>query len=64
MMEVLTAVKAQIVIPMHFFGWPMIERFVARAQPQWDIEKAEVPTLVLSKATLPPKPKVVVLPGF
>ena len=64
MMEVLTALKAQLIIPMHFFGYATIDRFVARAEQQWPVEKAEVPTLVVSKATLPASPKVVVLPGF
>ena len=64
MIEVLTALKAQLIIPMHFFGYTTIERFVERAQQQWPVEKAEVPTLVVSKATLPASPKVVVLPGF
>jgi hypothetical protein len=64
MMEVLTALKAPLIIPMHFFGWPMLERFVARAEQQWEVERAEVPTLVISKTTLPAKPKVVVLPRF
>ena len=31
MMEVLTALKAQIIIPMHFFGWATLERFLERA---------------------------------
>ena len=64
MMEVLTALKAPLIIPMHFFGYATIERFVDRAQQQWPVERAEVPTLVVSKATLPTSPKVVVLPGF
>ena len=64
MMDVLTALKAQLIIPMHFFGWPMLERFVAQAQQHWEVDRAEVPTLVVSKTTLPAKPKVVVLPGF
>jgi L-ascorbate metabolism protein UlaG (beta-lactamase superfamily) len=64
MMEVLTALKAPLVIPMHFFGWSTLDRFVARAQEHWEIEKAEVPSVVVSKATLPKTPKILVLPGF
>jgi hypothetical protein len=29
----------------------------------WDVEMAETPSVVLSKASLPAKPKVLVLPG-
>jgi L-ascorbate metabolism protein UlaG (beta-lactamase superfamily) len=64
MIEVLTALKAPLIIPMHFFSWYTIEHFVERASKQWPIEKAEVPTLVVSKSTLPKTPKVVMLPGF
>jgi L-ascorbate metabolism protein UlaG (beta-lactamase superfamily) len=63
MMEVLTALKAQIIIPMHFFGWSTLESFLDRARRQWPVEQAEIPSVVLSKTTLPPSPKVLVLPG-
>jgi L-ascorbate metabolism protein UlaG (beta-lactamase superfamily) len=63
MMEVLTALKAQLIIPMHFFNSYTLARFVDRARQQWDVEQAEIPSLVLSKTTLPARPKVLVLPG-
>jgi L-ascorbate metabolism protein UlaG (beta-lactamase superfamily) len=64
MMEVLTALKAQIIIPMHFFGWYALERFLDRADQQWPVERAEIPSVVVSKTTLPASLKVLVLPGF
>jgi L-ascorbate metabolism protein UlaG (beta-lactamase superfamily) len=64
MMEVLTALKAQIIIPMHFFGWATLERFLERAAQQWPVERSETRTLVVSKTTLPAGPKVLVLTGF
>ena len=64
MMEVLTALKAPLIIPMHFFGWYTLDRFLDRARQQWDVERAEVPSVVVSKTTLPKSPKVLVLPGF
>lgn len=63
MMEVLQALKAPLMIPMHFFSAFTLERFLARAKQSWDVEIAEIPSVVVSKATLPAKPKVVVLPG-
>jgi L-ascorbate metabolism protein UlaG (beta-lactamase superfamily) len=63
MIDVLTALKAQIIIPMHFFGWYTLERFLDRARQQWPVEQAEIPSLVVSKSSLPASPKVVVLPG-
>jgi L-ascorbate metabolism protein UlaG (beta-lactamase superfamily) len=63
MMEVLTALKAPLVIPMHFFGWYTLDRFLDRAKQGWEIEKAEVPSVVVSASSLPKSPKVLVLPG-
>ena len=63
MMEVLTSLKAPVMIPMHFFSRDTLERFLSRAKQQWDVEIAELPTVVVSKANLPARPKVLVLPG-
>ena len=63
MMEVLTALKTQIIVPMHFFNQFTLARFLDRARQQWPVEQAEIPSFVVSKATLPDSPKVLVLPG-
>ena len=63
MMEVLTALKAPVMIPMHYFSAYTLHRFLERAKASWDVEVAEIPSVVLSKTTLPAKPKVLVLPG-
>jgi L-ascorbate metabolism protein UlaG (beta-lactamase superfamily) len=63
MMEVLTALKAPLIIPMHFFSRYTLDRFLARAQQQWPVERADIPSILLSKTTLPASPKVLVLPG-
>jgi len=63
MVEVLYALKAPLMIPMHYFSAYTLDRFLQRVRQEWDVEVAEVPSLVVSKATLPPKPKVLVLPG-
>jgi L-ascorbate metabolism protein UlaG (beta-lactamase superfamily) len=63
MMDVLRSLKAPLMIPMHYFSSYTLERFLTRARQEWDVGFAEVPTVVVSKATLPPRPKVLVLPG-
>ncbi len=63
MMEVLAALKPQLVIPMHFFDQYTLARFLDHARENFEVERAEVPTVVVSRATLPAKPKVLVLPG-
>ena len=64
MMEVLTALKAPLMIPMHYFSTFTLHRFLERAKQNWDVEIAEIPSMVVSKTSLPAKPKVTVLPGY
>jgi L-ascorbate metabolism protein UlaG (beta-lactamase superfamily) len=63
MMEVLAALKPQLIIPMHFFNPYTLGRFLDRARQQRPVEQADIPSLVVSKTTLPVNPKVLVLPG-
>ena len=63
MVEVLAQIKAPLMIPMHIFGPGTLERFLERIAQSYEVERAEVPTLVVSRATLPKKPKMIVLPG-
>ena len=52
MIEVLTALKAPLMIPMHFFSSYTLDRFLQRISKDWDVERAEVPSVVVSKHTL------------
>jgi L-ascorbate metabolism protein UlaG (beta-lactamase superfamily) len=63
MVEVLQALKAPLMIPMHYFGMATLARFLDRVRQSWDVEYNATPSLVLSKASLPASPKVLVLPG-
>ena len=63
MMEVLKALKAPLMIPMHYFSSYTLERFMHEARPVFEVETSEVPTVVVSRANLPKKPKILVLPG-
>ncbi len=64
MMEVLQALKAPLMIPMHYFSLFTLQRFLDRARSQsWEVETADVPSIVVSRATLPSTPKILVLPG-
>jgi hypothetical protein len=48
---------------MHYFNRYTLDRFLDRVRKEWDVEVAAIPSVVLSKASLPGKPKVLVLPG-
>jgi L-ascorbate metabolism protein UlaG (beta-lactamase superfamily) len=63
MIEVLHALKAPLMIPMHYFSAYTLDRFLQRIRQEWDVDIAEIPSLVVSKTNLPAKPKVLVLPG-
>lgn len=63
MIEVLGQIKAPLMIPMHIFGQATLDRFLEKVGAIYEIERAEVPTLVVSRASLPKKPKMIVLPG-
>lgn len=63
MLEVVEALKAPLVIPMHFFSSFTLERFLTKAKEKFDVEYGGTPSVVISKTTLPAKPKVLVLPG-
>jgi L-ascorbate metabolism protein UlaG (beta-lactamase superfamily) len=64
MMDVLQAIKAPLMVPMHFFSVYTLHRFLDRARElKWEVETAAVPTMTVSKTTLPATPKVMVLPG-
>jgi L-ascorbate metabolism protein UlaG (beta-lactamase superfamily) len=64
MMEVLQALKAPLMVPMHYFSIFTLNRFLDRVrEQQWEVENSAVPSFVISKTTLPGAPKVMALPG-
>ena len=63
MMEVLAALKAPLMVPMHFFSTYTLHRFLDRIRESWQVEMSEIPSLVVSKTSLPTAPTVRVLPG-
>jgi L-ascorbate metabolism protein UlaG (beta-lactamase superfamily) len=63
MIEVLRAINASLMIPMHFFGPSTLNRFLASAREHFLIEFSDTAAITLSRATLPKSPKVLVLQG-
>ena len=63
MVEVLRSLKAPLIIPMHYFSAYTLDHFLQRVRQDWEVEIAEVPSVLVSKTNLPAKPKVLVLPG-
>ncbi len=63
MIEVLKAIKAPLMIPMHYFSSYTLERFITRVRDAFEIEVSAVSGIVVSRQSLPGKQKVLVLPG-
>ena len=64
MAEVLAGLKAPLMIPMHYFSTYSLRRFLdVLGEKSYEVEISETPSVVVSKTTLPAKPKLLVLPG-
>jgi hypothetical protein len=53
MFDVLKALKAPLMIPMHFFSSYTLHRFLDQAQREWTVEMSQIPSVLVTKTTLP-----------
>jgi L-ascorbate metabolism protein UlaG (beta-lactamase superfamily) len=63
MREVIAQLQAPLMIPMHYFGQSTLNRFLDGVRDRYEVVRKETTTITLSRATLPTKPTVMVLPG-
>jgi L-ascorbate metabolism protein UlaG (beta-lactamase superfamily) len=63
MIEVLKALRARLIVPMHYFNQFTLNRFLDRIRNDFPVEMSSVSDIVLSQTTLPREPKILVLPG-
>ena len=61
--EVLKALKARVMIPMHMFSSYGLDRFLRRVREDFEVVENAVPTTTVSRTTLPEKQQILVLPG-
>jgi L-ascorbate metabolism protein UlaG (beta-lactamase superfamily) len=61
--ETLKTLRARLVLPMHYFNPYTLDRFLQRIGNDFPVERSADPSIVVSQATLPGSPKVLVLPG-
>jgi L-ascorbate metabolism protein UlaG (beta-lactamase superfamily) len=64
MITVVEQIHPLLMIPMHFFGPPALERFLARMNGRYPITESKSPSVALSRAMLPKTTEILVLPGF
>jgi L-ascorbate metabolism protein UlaG (beta-lactamase superfamily) len=63
MLQTLKVLKARLVLPMHYFGPDTLRRFLSVLGEDFEVELSRTPEIVVSAATLPERPTVLVLPG-
>jgi L-ascorbate metabolism protein UlaG (beta-lactamase superfamily) len=63
MAAVLDQIHPRLVLPMHCFMRDVMDRFIDLVSDRYDVRFASSPTLRISRATLPERPTIVVLPG-
>jgi L-ascorbate metabolism protein UlaG (beta-lactamase superfamily) len=63
MADVLKALRARLMIPMHMFSSFGLERFLRRVGQEFEVVEHPVPTIAVSRTSLPDKQQVLVLPG-
>ncbi len=63
MIDVIKALRARLVLPMHYFNQHTLMRFLERIKSDFPVEMAASSDIVLSAKTLPAETTVVVLPG-
>lgn len=61
--EVLKALNAPLMVPMHYFGSTTLNRFLDMVRRHWPVDFSDTPSIILSRASLPKAPKFLVLPG-
>lgn len=62
MIAVLNRLEARLVLPMHYFGSATLERFLTNLSSDFEVQLSERGSVLVSKATLPRKPTLLVLP--
>jgi len=63
MAAVLDQIHPRLVLPMHYFMRSVVDRFIDLVGDRYAVQFVSSPTLRISRATLPERPTIVVLPG-
>jgi L-ascorbate metabolism protein UlaG (beta-lactamase superfamily) len=63
MVDVLKALDAPLMLPMHYFGEATLHRFLNRVRQHWPVAFHNAASIIVSRASLPQAPRFLVLPG-
>lgn len=61
--EVIESIHPRLVIPMHYFGQAVLDRFIKRIGDRYEVHYSDVAAIPLQRSQLPEKTQVWVLPG-
>ncbi|MEC9434620.1 MAG: MBL fold metallo-hydrolase [Pseudomonadota bacterium] len=61
MISILKRVRASVVLPMHYWGYSSLDRFLVGMSAEFRVVRADIPALTLTPRTLPTEPTVFVL---
>jgi L-ascorbate metabolism protein UlaG (beta-lactamase superfamily) len=64
MLEVIAQLHPPLLIPMHYFGTHTLELFLSKVRETYAVKLSDSASVTLSRATLPTRPEVLVLPGY
>ncbi|RMF07378.1 MAG: hypothetical protein D6773_03585 [Alphaproteobacteria bacterium] len=64
MANVIRDLQARLIIPMHFFGDWSLNAFLAQMKGDYPVRISATKSIILSPANLPPRPEILVIPGF
>ena len=62
MMEVVDAIRAPLILPMHYFGSYTLNRFLDLARTKYEVEFSPASSIEVSRSSLPTGPKMLILP--
>ncbi len=63
MIDVIKALRARLILPMHYFNQNTLARFLDRIKTEFPVEMSPQSEVVISAKSLPNEPTVLVLPG-
>ena len=63
MIDVIKALRARLILPMHYFNQNTLARFLERIKTEFPVEMSPQSEVVVSAKMLPAEPTVLVLPG-
>src|SRR5258707_1147945 len=63
MIAVIEQIHPSLIIPMHYFSQSILSSFLAKTEDRYPVHVSPTASVVLSRAELPKRPEILILPG-